>query len=267
MEKPTYEIINGDALEVLKTFPAGAVDFVLADLPYQQTAADWDVMIEPAALWKELKRIVKKNSAVCLFASQPFTSLLTCSNLKNFKHEYIWWKNRTSNFLTAKVQPLKAHESVLVFSFGSCPYYPQKSQGHNPNNFARRKANSSSAYGDHKASLNNYGATDRYPTSILMFNSVDNCSRERFHQNQKPVDLLRYLIRSYTVAGETVLDLTAGSFSTGVASLIEQRNFIGIDIRAENCLIGEARLKWASGIPADAPVRNADFKELPLFAA
>ncbi len=266
MTRPTSKNINGDCLKIMPTMKEKSIGFVLADLPYEQTAADWDSMIDLKAMWKELKRIVKPNSAICLFASQPFTSILTCSNLENFKHEYIWWKNRTSNFLNAKIQPLKAHESILVFSFGKCPYYPQKSQGHTPVNFARRKANSSTTYGLHKEAVNEAGNTDRYPTTILMFNSVDNCSRERFHQNQKPVDLLQYLIRTYSKPTDTVLDITAGSFSTGVACVFEKRKFIGIETIPTYCGVGKERIKHAQGLPADLRRKLLNEKPMPLFA-
>jgi DNA modification methylase len=259
-----WKIYNGDCLEVMKTLADSSIDFVLSDLPYGQTDADWDKPIDLQAMWAELKRIVKKDAAICLFASQPFTSLLVASHLPAFKHEWIWFKNRTSNFLNAKVQPLKAHESILVFSHGKCPYYPQKSQGHTPINFARRKANSSELYGSHNEAINSAGNTDRYPTSVLLFNSVDNCAADRSHSNQKPIDLLQYLIRTYTSRGQKVLDLTAGSFAHCVAAVVEKRIAVGIEISEEKCVRGEVWLKRVSNEPCDIPQRITD-KELPLF--
>lgn len=200
-----------------------------------------------------------------MFASQPFTSLLVASNLQQFKHEVIWEKNRASNFLNAPVQPMKIHESILVFGRGAITYNPQKTTGHEPVNFARRKANSSTVYGFHREAVNNAGDTTRNPKSIIYFPCVDNDSPDRFHPNQKPTELLRYLIRTYSNEGDTILDFTCGSGTTGVAAEIEKRNSILIDSDDYFCEVSRARIKRAQGIGCDIPRQLKPEKVLPLF--
>jgi DNA modification methylase len=248
-----YEIHNGDCLEVMRSLPDSSVDCVITDPPYGETAQFWDKVLDFQQVWPELKRLCKPNAAICLFTGEAYSAPLQMSNLAAFKMKWFWWKNRASNFLNAKKRPLKVIEEVLVFSYGTITYIPQITQGHTPVNFARRKANSSALYNFHKEAVNNAGSTERFPTNVLIFNSVDNNSPERYHRNQKPTDLLRYLVRSHSNPGDTVLDFTAGSFSTGEASMLEGRSFIGIEQNSEQCEIGEMRLKRASLIPWDAP--------------
>ncbi len=266
MSKINSQIINGEALTELSKLPLNSIDFVLADLPFEQTAQNWDKMLDHKVMWRLLQRVVKPDAALCFFASGLFSHILTTSNLKNFRYKWIWWKNRSSNFLQANIRPLNVIEEILVFSFGSCPYFPQKSQGHTPTKFSKRKADSSTVYNRHSDTVHAGGNTERYPTNVLVFDCVNNDAPNRFHPNQKPVDLLQYLIRTYTKKRQTVLDLTAGSFSTGEACAIENRNFIGIEQDETLCEIGKVRIERMSGNIRDYPQKkNTDKAKTPLF--
>lgn len=240
--KPYYEhdgitIYHGDCREILPTL--SKVDLVLTDPPYGATSSGWDVAIDGNIIFEMISRF---ECPIVLFAQQPYSSQLVCSKLGWFKHEWIWAKNRASNFLNAKVQPMREHEQILVFFDGKVPYIPQKTEGHDPVNFSRRKANSSSVYGFHKEAVNNAGATDRYPRSILDFKCVDNCSADRYHPNQKPVALMRFLCLTYSLLNDTILDFTCGSGSTLVAAKDLGRNAIGIELDEKYCEIAANRL-------------------------
>lgn len=261
------EIIQGDCLvEMPKLIERGLIfDACITDPPQEITDCSWDVIIPLNPMWDCLKRLIRPDRAIVLMTNEPYGSLAVASNLQMFKHEWIWAKNRASNFLNAKVQPMKEHETIKVFCQQSPLYNPQKSESHTPVNFARRKANSSNVYGFHREAVNNAGTTDRYPRSILPFDCVDNCSSERYHENQKPVPLLRYLLRTYTNEGDTVLDFSCGSGSLGEACMIEKRNCVLIDKDAFNCEVATARSRRAQGIAADIPKSQKPDKFYPLF--
>ena len=222
------ELYNGDCLELMKDIPDKSIDMILCDLPYGTTACKWDNIIPFEPLWEQYKRIIKDNSAIVLFGSQPFTSALIMSNLKMFKYEWIWEKDAGSNFTTVKYQPMKEHENILVFGKGKTRYFPimQERIG------SRKGKETTTIDSGRKDSV--YGTQEgrgilkvgklRYPRSIQRFN------RERgLHPTQKPVKLLEYLIKTYTNEGELVLDNCMGSGSTGVACLKTNRKFIGIE--------------------------------------
>ena len=222
------QLMLGDCLERMKEIPDGSVDMVMADLPYGTTACKWDSVIPLDALWSEYKRVCKPDAAIVLNASQPFTSALVMSNLKGFKHEWIWRKDKAGNFASAKYAPMKIHESVLVFCHGRINYYPIKTLRDKPiirgNSSAKGTAKnlaSSSRFSGHTRKV----FTDRCPESIIPFGTV----RKTIHPTQKPVALMEYLIRTYTNEGETVLDNTMGSGTTGVACVSTGRRFIGIE--------------------------------------
>lgn len=213
----------------------GAVDMVMADLPYGTTACKWDSVIPFEPLWAAYKRVCKKNAAIVLTASQPFTSALVMSNLEGFAHEWIWNKRFAANFVQAKRQPLKDHENVLVFSMGGKQplYYPQKvlrdvvikKGGNTPSKaIPIQQTDASVAYGTSDKTY-----YDKHPTSCtsLKFSSRDEW--RGLHPTQKPVALMEYLIKTYTNEGMTVLDNTMGSGTTGVAAVNLRRNFIGIE--------------------------------------
>lgn len=213
------------------------------------TACKWDSVIPFEPLWEQYRRIAKKNAAIVLTASQPFTSVLVCSNLKGFKHEWIWEKNRGSNFGAAKYQPLKEHESVLVFSKdgGKVNYYPIKE----PRKGAGADRVKYEFNGSNTGKREVYGGfTDnrkghkeevlRYPSSIQKHNT-----QVGLHPTQKPVALMEYLIKTYTNEGEVVLDNTMGSGTTGVACVNTNRRFIGMELDDKYFEIAKERIEKA----------------------
>jgi site-specific DNA-methyltransferase (adenine-specific) len=219
-------LYNADCLEILPSLPAASVDLILSDLPYGTTQNKWDSVIPLAPLWREYKRISR--GAIVLTAAQPFSSQLVSSNIEMFRYEWIWAKNKASGHLNAKKRPLVAHESILVFSHDAPPYFPQKSSGHRPSNYAKRVTHTPN-YGAQRSTTYGGGNTDRYPTSVLSFPVLNNDSPDRYHPTQKPVELMAYLIETYTRGGDTVLDNAMGSGTTGVACALLNRRFIGIE--------------------------------------
>ena len=240
---------QGDCLELMKDIPDGSVDMILADLPYGTTACKWDTIIPFEPLWEQYKRVIKPNGAIVLTASQPFTSALVMSNPKMFKYEWVWQKNRGSNFASAKYSPMKEHESILVFGKGTLTYSPIM-QSRNGGGVARSKR----GYGErvtmsevHGISFNSKGrklSDLRYPSSIQKFNIEANnqFKKVRFHPTQKPVALFEYLIKTYTNEGDLVLDNVAGSGTTGVACQNLNRNFILMEQEPEYVEITKQRL-------------------------
>ena len=234
MTGENYKLIHGDCLEEMKNISDNSIDLCLTDLPYGQIDCVWDTKINLAAVWDELNRICKKNAAMLFFSTQRFAVELMNSNPKNFRYDLIWQKNNLCGHLNANKMPLRNHEIILVFYNKLPTYNPQKwhyvSRKHN-----KRRSNASNVYGKQHGEGVIWDGSDgmRFPTSVLRFNAES----ERFntktagtmHPTQKPVELLRYLIKTYTQENETVLDFTAGSFSTGVACILENRKFIGIE--------------------------------------
>lgn len=220
------ELFFGDCLDILPNIPDGSVDLVLCDLPYGTTQNKWDSVIPLPPLWQQYHRICR--GAIVLTAAQPFTSVVVTSNLREFRYEMVWCKNKASGHLNAKKRPLLAHESVLVFSKKPPRYNPQKSTGHAPANFAKRIGWTSN-YGAQRETTYDGGNTDRYPTTLMPFPVVNNDSPDRCHPTQKPVELMEYLIKTYTNPGDTVLDNAMGSGTTGVACMNTGRKFIGME--------------------------------------
>jgi DNA modification methylase len=217
------QLYLGDCLEVMKQIPSKSVDLVLTDPPYGTTACSWDSVIPFEPMWEQLKRVSSEKSPIVLFGSEPFSSHLRFSNLKNFKYDWIWDKKKAGNIFNLESQPAKVHEIISVFSYDKHNYYPIKI----PQPFRRSKS-----YGiGETMGGGNYGDMreydDKYPTSIQSFSNADQTGK--VHPTQKPVDLLEYLIKTYTKENETVLDFTMGSGSTGVACKHLNRSFIGIE--------------------------------------
>ena len=222
---PTTTLLHGDCLELMKDIPNGSIDMILTDLPYGMTAPKWDEYIDMVELWKQYNRIIKKNGTIALFASQPFTTKIISSNEKDFRYCWYWLKNQGTNFFHAKRMPIRKIEEICIFKKGK--YYPQITDGHIPTNSAKGCSNGKAYHGTNTRDYEG-GKTTRFPTNILEFKCVDNYSR--LHSSEKPVDLLEYLIKTYTNEGDLVLDNTMGSGTTGVACVNTNRNFIGMEL-------------------------------------
>jgi DNA modification methylase len=245
------QLILGGCLEKMKDIPDGSVDMVLCDLPYGTTACKWDTVISLESLWEQYNRVIKNKGAIVLTAAQPFTTALIASNYKMFHHSWVWDKKFAANFPQAKRQPLRIHEDIVVF--GTTPsYYPQMTKRDVP---IKKGANKGAViFGgvsglgrdDYKGKVYN----EKYPETVLRFSSRD--EQRGLHPTQKPVSLMEYLIKTYTKQGETVLDNTMGSGTTGVACVNTGRNFIGIELdegyfKIAEKRISEARAKADSG--------------------
>lgn len=241
------QIYQGDCLEVMKGITEKSVDMILCDPPYGITARNqWDKVLDLPEMWHQYRRVTKPNAAIVLFTAQPFTTQIISSNPKEFRYDLIWEKNKATGFLNAKKMPLRIHETILVF-YRKTPYYnAQKTGGHKPMN-AYTKRSDSTNYGASKMNMSGGGSTERYPTSVLKFPIINNDSEEKFHPTQKPVGLLEFLIKSYTKEGETVMDNTMGSGSTGIATMNCNRNFIGIEANIEFFEKAKARLEKHEG--------------------
>jgi site-specific DNA-methyltransferase (adenine-specific) len=217
----------------MKDIPDQSVDMVLTDPPYGTTACKWDTVIPFEPMWAELKRIIKPKWAILLFGSEPFSSLLRVSNLKQFKYDWVWEKERPTNIFNMKNQSATVHEIISVFYGGN--YYPIMEPSIQPNNNDKNKNQSQSGFMNIVETIScksiiseKYNPKIRYPRSVLKINRGTR-GNKKFHPTQKPVALLEYLIKTYTLEGETVLDFTMGSGSTGVACKNLNRDFIGIE--------------------------------------
>lgn len=232
------KIINGDCLEIMAQIPDKSVDLILCDLPYGVTARNkWDCIIPYDKLWAQYKRIAKETTPIVLTAIQPFTSFLVTSNPEMFKYEWIWRKQMGTGFLNANKQPLRNHESVLVFYSKQPLYNPQKWQG-KPYKMTRR--GDTSNYGEVKELHFTSESVDglRFPLTVQEFNY----DKSKLHPTQKPLALFEYMIKTYTTEGMTVLDNCAGSFTTAIAAENTKRNWICIELEKNFCEIGQKRL-------------------------
>ena len=240
----------GDCLEVMKEIPKESINLILCDLPYGTTACKWDTVIPLDKLWVEYERIITDNGIICLFGQEPFSSIVRTSNLKLYRYDWVWQKQKPSNFQLMNYQPGRVQENIMVFSKAKAcytkngvkiSYFPQKEKMEKP-----RKANAK-IYSDSADLLHKYSKAnkdnfqvyeERHPISILKFNTPEH----RVHPTQKPIDLLEYLIKTYTNEDAVVLDNCMGSGSTGVACKNLNRNFIGIENNKEYFEIAERRL-------------------------
>lgn len=223
-------LIKGDAIAAMQTLESNSVDMILCDLPYNTTACNWDELIPFSLLWNQYKRICKEDAPIVLTASQPFTTLLISSNMEHYKHSWVWNKKATGNIFLANYQPLKIHEDICVFSFGKCNYYPIKTERHDEKKRSKCYGNghaSTETYQPNKNADKVYEYTDRYPTSIIEFSNA--AKKGHIHPTQKPVKLFEYLIQTYSLIGDTVLDNCIGSGTTAIAAINTGRRWIGID--------------------------------------
>ena len=219
------QLMQGDCLEVMKEIPDGSVDMVLADPPYGTTACKWDTVIDLPLMWEQLKRVIKPNGAIVMTASQPFTSALVMSNPKMFKYCWVYRKPQGSDPFMAKIRPLNDIEDIVVFCKKATKYNPQTQEG-KAYTITRDKKDRHNQLNDTVfKETTTINAGSRLPKRVLDFNQ-----QRGLHPTQKPVALMEYLIRTYTHEGETVLDFTMGSGTTGVACLNTGRDFIGIEL-------------------------------------
>jgi len=224
---PSPRIIEGDCLAIMSSLPEASVDLVLTDLPYGTTYAPWDSPIDLKMLWAEWWRLAKPRTAVVLTASQPFTSALVMSQPRHFSCEWIWDKVNGANFANANRQPLKTHESVLVFAKGQPTYNPQKTPGaKNHGQGAAKKAASREGFVIQERAADDFSGF-KFPKSIQTF--PKHSSQSKLHSTQKPVELFEFLIRTYSEPGALVLDCTAGSGTTGAAAAACGRRSVLID--------------------------------------
>lgn len=236
-----YKLYNGDCLEVMdKLIEEGVkVDCILCDPPYGTTACKWDTVIPFEDMWDRLNKLIKPSGAIILFGSEPFSSALRMSNIKNYKYDWVWDKKKAGNIMLCKYQPMKITENVMIFNKHN--YYPIME--------LRDKVKKSKCYGIGETmggvlkdnSLKTY--THRYPKNILNFSNAN--QKGKVHPTQKPTDLLEYLIKTYTNKNELVLDFTMGSGSTGVACANTNRKFIGIELDNNYFNIASKRIEEA----------------------
>lgn len=228
-------LFHGDCLEVMAGLPDASVDLILCDLPYGTTSCKWDTVIPFAPLWEQYRRVAKRNAAIVLTASQPFTTALIASNMRDFRYCWVWDKTKGGNFALARKQPMKSHEDVCVFYRAQPTYNPEMEV----RGAVRKK-------GGGKAS-DNFGIVPTvsynntyFPKSIIQFSTGSRV--DHYHPTQKPVALMEYLIRTYTNADDTVLDNCMGSGTTGVACANTGRRFIGIERDAGYFAIAQQRI-------------------------
>ena len=240
-----YVLHQGSCLDILPHIPSGSVDAVICDPPYGTTARnEWDRIIPLQQMWAELNRVTKREGAIVLFSAQPFTSELVMSNRRQFRQEIIWDKVAPVGFLDANRRHMRRHENVLLFSAVGYPTFnPQMSHGTPYVSHKRTAAkDTTKVYNGYTPTVTVNEGT-RYPTSIIQFNNGNR--KKDGHPTQKPVELMRYLVRTYSNEGEVVLDFTMGVGSTGVAAVLERRNFLGIEIDTGYFATAERRLRQA----------------------
>ena len=232
------KLYNGDCLEVMQDIPNNSIDFILTDLPYGSTACKWDNIIPYKPMWKQIKRIRKNNTAIALFGTEPFTSHLILSNLDEFKYNWYWNKVKPSGHLVAKYKPMQKIEIISIFGKNKINYYPQMVK--------RDKPRTSKEYKTSEIWVSNRKHTKenmlhyKHPTTLVEYSNA--IIKNRKHPTQKPIEILEYLIKTYTKENETVLDFTMGSGSTGVACVNTNRDFIGIELDKEYYNIAKERI-------------------------
>lgn len=244
------DLRQGDCLELLKDIPSGSVDLILTDPPYGTTACKWDSVIDFDLMWAELKRVIKPNGAIALFGSEPFSSALRMSNIKQYRYDWIWKKQPTL-FQHSKNRPMQSTENVSIFSFYGWGHKSQMGENrliYNPQGVSDSgKKKFHGVQGQYVGARPNqvgveYMSQTGFPDNVLAYPRDKN----GIHPTQKPVALLEYLIKTYTGKGETVLDFTMGSGSTGVACVNTNRKFIGIELDPDYFKIAEERINQAA---------------------
>lgn len=239
-----FTLYLGDCLEEMKKIEDNSIDMILCDLPYGTTKCKWDVIIPFDRLWEHYKRILKSNSVVVLFGIEPFSSYLRLSNIKEYKYDWVWDKVTARGHLVAKKRPMQQTEYISVF--GGTKYYPQMvKRPHNKVKVVKKTEYSRTEImgGENKGNSPSNKIYDEWYPKNLIVQSNAGSSIKSFHPTQKPVELLEYLIKTYTLEGEVVLDNTMGSGSTGVAAIKTDRKFIGIEQDKDYFNIAKERIE------------------------
>ena len=242
------DLRKGNCLEVMKDIPDNSIDAIITDPPYGTTACKWDSVIDFNLMWEQLNRIIKPNGAIVLFGSEPFSSALRMSNIKNFKYDWIWDKKRITNPMMAKKQPLRQHEVVSVFYKKQPTYNPVPYIKNTVGVLSKKNIGKSHTTGTlviNKLIVSDNSKKTGYPRTLLtQIPVINNLSKDKsgLHPTQKPILLMEYLIKTYTNENETVLDFTMGSGSTGVAAKNLNRNFIGIEMDDDYFNIAKERI-------------------------
>ena len=251
------DLMQGDCLEKMKDIPDGSVDLILADPPYGTTACKWDSVIPFDQMWERLNKLIKPNGAIVLFGSEPFSSALRMSNIKNYKYDWVWEKNFSGGFATAKRMPMKYHENISIFYKNQPVYNPQFEEyadsvkkrfkdGEAVNVDKQSKKSTNKIHNGFGSSAHSISHTrGKYPSSVQKISGVPNANGARVHPTQKPVALMEYLIKTYANECETVLDFTMGSGTTGVAAKNLNRKFIGIELDENYFDIAKDRIEAA----------------------
>lgn len=234
-------IKQGDCLKLMREIPNQSINMILCDLPYGTTACKWDKIIPFEALWKEYKRIIKEHGAIVLFGKEPFSSQLIMSNAKGFKHKWVWNKKLSGSFNLAKFMPLQITEDVLVFTGHGekVNYYPQMRKGKMRKHGGAKTLNSVMRRGGFQTGFSQL-SDEYYPINLLQ--DYPSGRTGRLHPTEKPVELLEYLIKTYTYENELVLDNCIGSGSTAIACIKTNRHYIGYEIESEYCEIAKRRI-------------------------
>ena len=239
------QLFQGDCLEIMdKLIKQGVkVDAIITDPPYGTTACKWDNIIPFDEMWKRLNLLIKPNGAIVLFGNEPFSSALRMSNIKNYKYDWIWYKNLRTGFATAKYQPMKSNENISVFYKKTPTYNPQKTK-RTTQKSGNKKTDWGKCYGGLKNDSKPDNQTDYVnPHTVIDFIKCIHSPEKRYHPTQKPVELLEYLIKTYTLENEIVLDFTMGSGTTGIACLNTNRKFIGIELDEKYFEIAKNRIE------------------------
>ncbi|MGL4645394.1 MAG: DNA-methyltransferase [Vagococcus fluvialis] len=242
------DLKQGDCLELMKDIPDGSIDMILCDLPYGTTANNWDLVIPLDKLWEQYTRIIKENGAILLFGQEPFSSYMRLSQHNMYRYDWYWDKKRGSNPMLARKMPMRNIENISVFYKKLPTYNPQMTKGdyiHPKKKFSDKKSDNFFIKGF--GNREDYDGTLRYPLQTIAISNrgAEVASGKRVHPTQKPVALLEYLIKTYSNEGETILDNTMGSGSTGVAAINLNRKFIGMELDPEYFEIAKNRIEEA----------------------
>ena len=237
-----YKLLHGDCLERMKEIESGSVDLILTDPPYGTTNCKWDSVIPFDLMWEQLKRIIKPSGAIVLFGSEPFSSALRMSNIKQYKYDWVWDKVTAKGHLVAKIRPMQQTENISVFGGGKIHYYPIMVERDKPRKDVDVEYSRTEIMGGKTTKEQSKIVRDKkYPKNVLTFSNAS--QKDKLHPTQKPVALLEYLIKTYTNENETVLDFTFGSCSTGIACLNTNCKFIGIELDDNYFDIGAERMR------------------------